>query len=398
MVKGSRAWINKETFAHICTSIGVTSAFLAKKTTLAEDKINKWLSIDNDTLPTIIQAKKIAKVLKIPFAGLYMSKNSINIKHLPKMRSLRTMPFGMAIDESALNLAIVDLIRARDFLVSTEEDLGIEKNTVSLPILAGNATVADFARTIRRFFALDLQAQFKCPSPRQFYLYLRRQIESHGIFINCFTDIDVEVVRGIAIFDDGIPIIGINDNDRYPAKSFSIIHELVHIIKHQSVTCNEMFSSFSVQQEEVFCNAVAGEVLVSAKALNAYLTANNLTDISLADIETMAKRFNVSKEVITRRLFDTNHFAQDEYDIYTNEIRQNFESERQAQKIARQEGRVPKIAKVPSREAVDKNSSAICRVLLFGYGEGYFSKQDVSGLLGIKEKHISAFITEVAKW
>jgi hypothetical protein len=33
-----------------------------------------------------------------------------------------------------------------------------------------------------------------------------------------------------------------------------------------------------------------------------------------------------------------------------------------------------------------------------GYGEGYFSKQDMSGLLGIKEKHIPAFIAEVARW
>lgn len=327
-----------------------------------------------------------------------MSKNSINIKHLPKMRSFRTMPFGTVIDESALNLAIVELIRARDFLVASEEDLSIKKNMVPLPVLADNATVADFSKTIRSFFALNLQAQFKCPSRRQFYLYLRRQIESYGIFINCFTGLDVDVVRGIAIFDGGVPIIGINDNDRYPAKSFSIIHELVHIIKHHSVTCNEMFSSFSAHQEEVFCNAVAGEVLVPAKALNAYLAANNITDISLTDIETIAKRFNVSKEVITRRLLDTNHFTQDEYDIYTNEIRLNFESERQAQIVARQEGRTSKITKVPSREAVDKYSSAICRVLLYGYGEGYFSKQDVSGLIGIKEKHISAFITEVSKW
>lgn len=150
--------------------------------------------------------------------------------------------------------------------------------------------------------------------------------------------IDVAFIRGIAIFDDGVSIIGINNNDRYPTKSFSIIYELVYIIKHQSVTCNDMFSSFSVQQEEVFCNAVAGEVLVSSTALNAYFTANNLADILLADIETMAKRFNVSKEVITRRLFDTNYFTQDEYDIYANEIRQNFENTRQAQKIARQKG------------------------------------------------------------
>lgn len=50
-----------------------------------------------------------------------------------------------------------------------------------------------------------------------------------------------------------------------------------------------------------------------------------------------------------------------------------------------------------SREAIDKTSSAICRVLLIGHSDGYFSKQEVSGFLGIKEKHIPKFFAEVEK-
>ena len=115
-------------------------------------------------------------------------------------------------------------------------------------------------------------------------------------------------------------------------------------------------------------------------------------------IEAIAKKFCVSKEVITRRLYDTSRISKDEYDFYANKILQIFENERQAQKVARQEGRSSNIAKVPSREAVDKTSPAICKVLLIGYSEGYFSKQEVSGLLGIKEKHIPEFLKEVAKW
>jgi Zn-dependent peptidase ImmA (M78 family)/transcriptional regulator with XRE-family HTH domain len=394
----AKALINKETLVHICSHIGVTTAFLAQRTNIAADSIAKWLSLDDATVPTINQAKTLAKALRVPFAGLYMSKDSINFKHLPNLRNLRTLPDGVVIDDSALNLAIIDLVRARDFLYSSESELGLVNALLSLPVIPESATPTEYAKTIRAFLGLELDAQFKSTSARQFYLYVREQVESKGIFIHCFTGVEVEAVRGIAIFDEASPIIGINDDDRYPAKTLSIIHELVHVLKRQSTLCNDMYSSFSLQGEEVFCNAVAGEALVPAASLDAYLNAHKLSSISLNDIKTMSERFSVSKEVITRRLFDTSHFSKDEYDTFTNEIRQPFEQEREAAKIARMEGRGQSIPRNVSREAVDKNSAAICRVLLIGYGEGFFSKQDLSGLLGIKEKHIQKFIAEVAKW
>ena len=67
----------------------------------------------------------------------------------------------------------------------------------------------------------------------------------------------MEMARALAIYVKEMPIIGINDEDRPPAKSFSMIHELVHIFKRESSLCNDMRSARS---EEVFCNAVAGEL------------------------------------------------------------------------------------------------------------------------------------------
>jgi Zn-dependent peptidase ImmA (M78 family)/transcriptional regulator with XRE-family HTH domain len=389
--------INKETINFICAQIGVTTAFLAKKTGLAEEKVGLWLDVSNDTYPTLNQAKTLAKALKVPFAGLYMHKENLPIKQLPALRNLRTMQYA-STDESSLNLAIAELIRYHEFLMSAESELNIAAPLLALPTIPDTATVVEYAGLIRTYFRLELNDQFKLQSARQFYLYVRQQVESKGIFVHCFTGVDVEVARGISIYNEAAPIIGINDNDRYPAKTFSIIHELVHILKKQSTLCNEMFNSFSSQDEEVFCNAVAGEVLVPTASLKVVLTAQKITNFSLDTIEVIAKKYCVSKEVIVRRLYDTSRISKDEYDTYANEIRQNFENERQAQKIARQEGKVPKIAKVPSREAVDKISPAICKVLFIGYSDGYFSKQEVSGLLGIKEKHIPKFLTEVAKW
>ena len=390
--------INKETLAFICSQIGVTKVFLSQRTGHPETKIDAWLNADNDAYPTINQAKSLAKVLKLPFAGLYMNKNNLPIKKLPSIRNLRTLPDSYPMDDSALNLAVIELIRYHGFLTSSEKEMDIHTTPLSLPTISDDASVAEYAIVIREFFELALDAQFKLGSTRQFYLYVREKIESKGIFVHCFTGVDVEIARGVAIYNETAPIIGINDNDRYPAKTFSIIHELVHILKHRSTLCNEMFSSFSSQIEEVFCNAVAGEVLVPAAALGAFLSAKKITNISLDDIDTMAKRFSISKEVITQRLYDTKRFSKDQYDTFTSEIRQIFLQERESEKIAKQEGIGRPVFMNVSGGAVDKTSPSICKILLIGYSDGYFSKQEVSGLLGIKEKHIPKFFSEVAKW
>ncbi len=44
-----------------------------------------------------------------------------------------------------------------------------------------------------------------------------------GIFVQCFTDVPLENTRGFALYDSELPIIDINENDRPPGKSFSLI-------------------------------------------------------------------------------------------------------------------------------------------------------------------------------
>lgn len=215
--------------------------------------------------------------------------------------------------------------------------------------------------------------------------------------MQCFTGVDVTIARGISISNDTIPIIGVNNEDRYPAKTFSIIHELVHILKRQSTLCNEMIDSLYSREEEMFCNAVTGEVLVPADALSGYLSRKNIASMSLDHVETMSKKFSISKEVVIRRLLDTKRIIQDEYDNLTNEIHQNFLKEQERKKLLRQNGDGQRIPRNINREAVDKTSPTICRILLTGYSDGYFSKQDVSGFLGINEKYIPQFFNDVMK-
>jgi Zn-dependent peptidase ImmA (M78 family) len=291
---------------------------------------------------------------------------------------------------------MMDLIRERDFLLEASKE-----NDISLPLFNMSITLHEdtvlWAKKIRELFDIRLDVQFKCTSSRKFYLYLREKIEAAGVFVHCFTDVPMEMARALAIYDAAMPIIGLNDDDRAPAKSFSMIHELVHIFKRESSLCNDMQS---VQNEEVFCNAVAGELLVPKSDLETIIKAKKIEkSFQKYDIEYLANKFSVSKEVIIRRLLDTGHINKTCYETYADDFRREVDLQKEERKIAKQEGRIlPGPKRNISREAIDRTSMSVCNVLFRGYGNEIFSKQDIARHLGISQKHVNKFLTEVALW
>lgn len=394
-----KALINKETLHAICEAKQVTCTYIASATKCLEDKIGKWTDPSDYLRPTFLQAKKIAKCLHVPFAGLYMRPADVPLDKLPKIKNYRTLPNGFSTDDSALNIAIIDLLQAKRFFLETKAVLGEAVSPFSARINVQDDDVLAWAQEIRTVFGLDLDTQFCTTSPRKFYLYIRQQIERQGIFIHCFTDVDLEIARAVAFYDDTIPIIGVNEGDRPPAKTFSIIHELTHILKRQSSLCNEMYSSFTQNQEEAFCNAVSGEVLMPQGALKVFLTKWRSDEaLGIDNIQEIAERFSVSKEVTIRRLLDIGRIEQTAYTAYANEFRRIIEREREEQRIARKEGRAHGVPRIPDREAIDRTSSALCKTLFRGYAEELFSKQDVSRYLGIGQQHVDKFLWEVSSW
>jgi len=393
------AHINKATLKAICDNSGVQSAYLAQAINCTPaSKVDEWMDLRSHKLPTFNQAKMIAKKLKIPFAGLYMNPDDIPKQKIPKVTNRRAFPKDYVCDDSAVNLAIIELLNAHDLTLTSKAEINER-----VPIFNISFNLEDdpikWASKIRNVFGISLDEQYKCKSARQFYLFVRNQIEEAGIFIHCYTGVDIESARGLAIYDDIMPIIGINNEDRYPAKTFTIFHELTHILKRQSSLCNEFFNNFTQQQEEVFCNAVAGEVLVPYDALSVKLKNRNLNhNFTVKDIDDLANDFSISKEVITRRLLDTGHIGESIYHTFIDEFRRMYESEKAANKLARKEGRAPNIYPVPSREAFDKTSTTLSVALFKGYNNDIFTKQDISRYLGIGQRHIVKFLQEVSKW
>ena len=397
-----RALINKKSLKRICDEIGVTDKFLSEKCNISIEKIMRVLDCNNNDLPSFAQAKEIAYRLHVPFAGLYMEPEDLPLPQLRKHKIInyRNM-FLLDEDSSHINLAICDLLVAREELIKLSELL--DESTGSLNLKAPNGkNVLEWAEYIRNHFDIDIEIQKSFKSRRKLFLYLREKIEEKGVFVSSFTGVPIEDVRGIAVFDE-MPIIGINDSDRYPSKTFSLIHELVHILQHQSATCNEMIATFSHNAEEVFCNAVAAEVLVPGKELTQIVDATrNLASNSYENLQKYADAFSVSREVIARRLLDYRFITRDEYDVYTRQLQKEYNEsivrEREEARKARLEGRQYGFPRSQGIIAADRNSTAYCKALCKGYYNEILTKQDISRSLNIRTHNVDKFIAEVGRW
>ncbi len=162
-----------------------------------------------------------------------------------------------------------------------------------------------------------------------------------------------------------------------------MLHELGHILLGQSPLCDlheDRTPSTVDQQVEVFCNEVAGNILVPAPALESELKSLGFGSAkpTESEIEALSGRFSVSREVIVRRLLTTGrvslNFYQSKLDGYMAAYRQ--ESKREG-------GFAP-----PYTLRVRDLGKLYVRTMVSAYHQEAITSADLSNYLGLKIKHL----------
>ncbi len=187
----------------------------------------------------------------------------------------------------------------------------------SATIKASPATVAAVMRATLDF---DLAAQRTCPTWTDALRLFIRQADEAGVFVmvsgvvmsNNHRRLNPAEFRGFALSDSLAPLIFVNGADTKAAQMFTLAHELAHIWLGASALSDiGAVPMRGFQQEEVWCNAVAAELLVPLDALRAEL----LADEPVADaLPRLARTFKVSSLVILRRLLDANWLTRERFD------------------------------------------------------------------------------------
>ena len=268
-------------------------------------KLPEWEA--GDIQPTLKQAEAFARAVHVPIGYLFLTEPPEESIPIPDFRTFA----GQPMLRPSPNL--LDTIYTCQERQSWYRDFARITQTPELEFV-GSATVdlspEEVATRMRSTLGFDLNARQDCQTWTDALRLFIRQADKIGVLVmfsgvvmsNTHRRLDPTEFRGFALSDPLAPLIFINGADTKAAQIFTLAHELAHLWLGNSALSNiEAAPRQGFQQEEVWCNAVAAELLVPIASLRTELRAGEMLSDTLPRL---ARKFKVSTLVILRRLLD----------------------------------------------------------------------------------------------
>jgi Zn-dependent peptidase ImmA (M78 family) len=249
-----------------------------------------------------------------------------------------------------------------------------------------NADSEQAAGAIREHVGITLAEQRSWRRPDVGFRTWREALERIGVLVFQTTRVDVKEMRGFSLVETSLPVILLNGGDAPAGRTFSLLHELCHLVLREGGLClpgNERPGEG--RDHEVLCNRVAGATLVPADSLLAepiVRRAVGRQEWADEDLAALAREYAVSREVVLRRLLIVGRTTERFY----REKRRQFAAEVGAREAEDEGGFVP-----PYRLALARMGRLYAKGVLESFYEGRVSASDLSRYLGLKLKHLPDF-------
>lgn len=285
-----------------------------------KSKYKSWET--GEKFPTWTQLRKVSKKYHVPTAFFFINC-PLNFENLPDMINYRKLTVDSIYETNSP--ALISNIRKsesrREIYIDLLSELNEEITSFRVPELEQDKKI--FANYMRRSLEVSVSTQKSWYKEPKHYNFLDKWKEilneKMGILIFETENVQLEEMRALCIFHEKIPIILLNGKDSVNGRIFSLFHELTHLLLGKSAICGDDEST----EEEIFCNAVAGEFLVPEDDLNINII-NETEVLSAISLRRLYNSYGVSEHVILRRLLDTNKISKKEYISYTNDYKEAY--------------------------------------------------------------------------
>lgn len=263
-------------------------------------KLDEWVA---GLQPTLKQLEKFANDTHTPLGLLFLAEPPDEEVPIPDMRT-----FGNAevAQPSADMLDAIYLCQDRQ---QWYRGYAVEHGLAPLAFV-GSATTSDHpvlvADRIRNILNFDVDDRAAFSNWEDALRRLIDRIESIGVLVmvsgivgtNTHRVLRPEEFRGFALADPVAPLIFVNGTDTKAAQIFTMIHELAHIWLGESALSDAAMNVAHGQEDELWCNQVAAEVLVPQALLRSDYRGKPTTD----ELERLANRYRVSTLVVLKQL------------------------------------------------------------------------------------------------
>ena len=311
----------------------------------------------------------------------------------------RTLPGDVRPPDAALLDALIREMRARQSMV--RDLLEEEDEAEPLPFIGsraiaeGQPAVLDSLRTLLDIELTDYRAQKDASAA---FNFLRDLAEREGVFVllkgnlgSHHTAIELEIFRGFSIADKIAPFIVINDRDARAAWTFTLLHEIVHLILGQTGVSGRQAEN----ETERFCDDVASEFL---------LPEHEAREIGLQNIEKLdgiaeritefSNRHHLSRTLVAYRAYRADAIGQTQYQKLAVTFRQEWLQQRAAQRAQRQTQDGGPNYYAVRRHRLGRGLTSLVRRMMAG---GELSTSRAARILGAHPGQIQAILAGIGQ-
>ena len=389
MGKKKIAYINKDMliWARGTTPFSSPEDVESRFNNISAEKLRKWEN--GEELPSITEAKELASKYKLPFACFYLSSYP---EKSPKSYIDRR-PFWDAtgmVESYELWSEKKRICEDRETILSFLDDE--EKIEIKFPTFSTDMSNKEIANQVREILGVNLPFLSKKEYGSKSYKFYRDLLENNGIIVEQILDVDLREMRGLSIYMENLPIIAINSKDFDKAKTFSLFHELAHIIRRSSSLC--LIEEETSNDEEIECDKLAAEILMpfdlfrfeAVKIIESYREWNKNTLTKLAD------KFGVSIIATFRRLKDVGLISEETYYSKIKELKREFEEIEDLLKSKKEK----EDFKIPYHvRFVNKHGILVPKTIIKAYGKGKIAYSEIGKIFNVKTMHINKIIEAV---
>lgn len=304
--------INPERIAWCCADRGMTPAELASDLGIAETSMAHVM--DGKDGMTFNQLRRIADYFSRGVL-FFLEPGPVDeaLVHTPQFRTLANQKPELSDKLKAL---IERVEKQREVYLSLREELDDTDRPQFNPPDVSRQTPRDAARITRQWLGLNHQNGFDS---------YRAAIESRGVLVfqsngyNGKWQIPKDdPTLGFSLFDPTCPVIVIKKQPWESQQSFTLMHELAHLLLHKVSSIDDQEDLASLEGREREANAFAGHLLVPDAFLASIKDSDRPAEVSQYDdwLERARRAWGVSGEVILRRLLDAGRLPQSDYTAY----------------------------------------------------------------------------------
>jgi Zn-dependent peptidase ImmA (M78 family) len=252
-----------------------------------------------------------------------------------------------------------------------------------------NGEPEEIGAKVRDLLGVPLSLQKTWRDPRKSYNTWRAHIESAGALVFQVAGVMPKEILGFSIKERPLPVIAVNRKVAPNGRTFTLLHELAHILLDESAICDvdeDESRPPEEQHKEVFCNAIAAAVLVPREALLAedLVTSHpaNLDAWTDSELDSLARTFSVSTHVILRRLLTEGRTTKTFYAAHQDMWRTMLQPPKDGVDSD------DKFRRNLPQEVVSDLGRPFTRLVLDSYENSRMSLSDVSRFLGIRAERV----------